>query len=146
MFWAVPRGAPQRKKKVGVIKERSVGGCRLVGAINETVVPESVLNGPLALPARAFLHRVFLQGCAKGARAFVSGSPLARPPPPPKRAQLTGLPKSYRDGPPGPRGDPGPKFGKKNENGIFGISALRGLRKVIICHGFGENVFDNFQC
>ena len=36
------------------------------------------------------------------------------PPRPPKRAQSTGLPKSYRDGPPlGPRGDRGPKIGKK---------------------------------
>ena len=26
---------------------------------------------------------------------------------------------------------------KKNENGIFGISASRGLRKLIICHVFG---------
>ena len=26
----------------------------------------------------------------------------------------------------------------KNENGIFGISASRGFRKVIICHVFGE--------
>ena len=32
----------------------------------------------------------------------------------------------------------------KNENGIFGISASRGLRKVIICHIFGEKKID--QC
>ena len=33
----------------------------------------------------------------------------------------------------------GTKIGKKNnENGIFGISASRGFRKIIICHVFGE--------
>ena len=39
------------------------------------------------------------------------------PAPPPKRAQLTGLPKSYRDGPPGPRGDPGPGGGGELRSG-----------------------------
>ena len=42
-----------------------------------------------------------------------------------------------RQTPQGPGGDPHPKFGKKNEDVIFGISASRGFRKVIICRGFG---------
>ena len=65
-------------------------------------------------------------------------SPLIRhhaPPPPPKRAELTGPSKSYQDDPWARRGDLDPKFGR-NENGIFGISASRGFRKVIICHVF----------
>ena len=33
----------------------------------------------------------------------------------------------------------------KNENGIFGISALRGFRKVIICHTFGEKKMTIFR-
>ena len=37
----------------------------------------------------------------------------------------------------GPRRWPGSKNRKKNENGIFGISASRGFRQVIVCHVFG---------
>ena len=33
------------------------------------------------------------------------------------------------------------KSAKKNENGIFGINASRGFRKIIICHVFGEKKF-----
>ena len=34
----------------------------------------------------------------------------------------------------------------KNENGVFGISASRGFRKVIMCHGFGGGgEVDHFQ-
>ena len=52
---------------------------------------------------------------------------------PPKRGELLGPPKSYRDRAPGPGGDLDPKFeilNSKNENGIFGSSASRGFRKV----------------
>ena len=34
----------------------------------------------------------------------------------------------------------------KNGNGIFGISASKGFRNVIICHAFRENNFVHFQC
>ena len=33
----------------------------------------------------------------------------------------------------------------QNENGIFGISASRGFRKIIICHTFGETKFCSFS-
>ena len=37
--------------------------------------------------------------------------------------------------------------GAKNENGIFGISASRGFRKVIICYVFGvDKKIHRFQC
>ena len=46
-------------------------------------------------------------------------------PPPPKGAQLTGPPKSYRDGSPGLGGDPDPTIGKKMKMGFL-ESAHRG--------------------
>ena len=58
------------------------------------------------------------------------------PPPPKVLPRLT----------PGRRRSPGPKIRAKNENGIFGISASRGFRKVIICHIFGEKRIADFQC
>ena len=59
--------------------------------------------------------------------------PSSETSPPPKKAQLMGLPKSQRDGP------WAQKFAKKKENGIFGISASKRVRKIIICHVFGGN-------
>ena len=52
----------------------------------------------------------------------------------------------YRDSPPRLGGEPDAEFGKKSENGIFGISVPRGFRKVIICHVFGGKQIDHFQC
>ena len=75
-----------------------------------------------------------------GGRAFKRGgggqySPLARPPP---------QKKGSIDGPQNPTetDHQAPEVARtrkwaKNENGIFGISASRGFRKVIICHVFG---------
>ena len=34
----------------------------------------------------------------------------------------------------------------KKENGIFGISASRGNRTIVICHVFCEFFFDHYQC
>ena len=72
-----------------------------------------------------------------GRRAFnwgVDRAPWLAPPPKKKAAHLTGP----RDSPPGLGGDPDPKNRLKNKNGIFGISALRGFRKLITCLGSGE--------
>ena len=73
----------------------------------------------------------------------VDRAPWLDPPLPQKRAQLTG--------PPNPteterRASEVTQTHKsaKNENGIFGISASRGFRKVIICHTFGEKKIDQF--
>ena len=74
-------------------------------------------------------------------------SPLARrPPPPKKKAQLTPPPKNPTETDPQAPEVNRTQNSAKNENGIFGISAPRGFRKDIICHVFGENFFDNFQC
>ena len=60
------------------------------------------------------------------------------PPPPP--------PNPTETDPPGPGGDPDPKFGKKIATGIFGISAPREFRKIIICHVFEGGIIDHFRC
>ena len=79
----------------------------------------------------------FIEPGFVGPRAFNWGGGGGSPPPPQKkRAQLTGPPKSYRDGPRAPEVTQTQKSGKR-ENGIFGISTSRGFRKVIICHVLG---------
>ena len=50
---------------------------------------------------------------------------MARPPPPPKRAQIDGTPKILPRLPPGLGGDPDPKIGKKMKMGFL-ESARRG--------------------
>ena len=58
--------------------------------------------------------------------------------PPPKKGPIDGIPKIL------PRASDVTQTQKsaKNENGIFGISASRGFRKVIICQIFGEKKVD----
>ena len=68
------------------------------------------------------------------------------PPPSPKKGSIDRTPKILPSLTPGLGGDPDTKkkLGKK-ENGIFGISASRGFRLVIICHIFGEKKMTNFS-
>ena len=63
--------------------------------------------------------------------------------PPPQKGSIDGSPKIL------PRltsRAPEVTRTRKNENGIFGISASRGFREVFICHGFGGKEIDYFQC
>ena len=85
-------------------------------ALPPNITPSSSLGTLSTTPKRGKT----LPGAPGRARAFVSGGGGGSiepsgytPPPASKRARLTGLPKSYQDGPPGPRGDPGPTIGKK---------------------------------
>ena len=55
-------------------------------------------------------------------------SPLARPPPSPKKRSIDRPFKSYQDTPPGPEVT-WTQNSAANENGILGISASRGFRK-----------------
>ena len=58
------------------------------------------------------------------------------PPDPPKKTQLTPPPNPIETDPPAPEVT-WTQNSAKNRNGIFGISALRGFRKIIICDVFG---------
>ena len=53
---------------------------------------------------------------------------------PPKKGSLTGPPKTYRDDPQAPEVTR-TQNSAKNENGLFGISASRGFRKIIFAQG-----------
>ena len=68
------------------------------------------------------------------------------PPPPKKKGSIDGTPKILMRLTLGSQRWPRPKIPKKNENGIFGISASRGLTKYITCHVFGWwGGIDHFQ-
>ena len=77
-------------------------------------------------------------------RRGVDRAPWLDPPLPPERAQLTG-PLNPTETDFRASQVTQTQISAKNENGIFGISALRGLRKVIICHIFGEKKLTNFN-
>ena len=62
---------------------------------------------------------------------------------PPEKAQLAGPPNPNETHPQALVETPTQKSAK-NENGIFGISASRGFRKIIICHVFGDKNVDLF--
>ena len=59
----------------------------------------------------------------------VDRAPWLASPPTPKKDSIDGPPKILSRLTPGPRRWPGPEGRQKKENGIFGISASRGLRK-----------------
>ena len=81
----------------------------------------------------------------------VDTAPWRDPPPPKKGAQLTGPPNPTKTDPRAPELTQTQKTAKKWK-WIFGISASRGFRKVIICRAFGEknltitNAQKNFRC
>ena len=82
--------------------------------------------------------------CPRGGRAFQLGgggggrySPLASPPPP-QKAQLMGQRRNPAKTDPRAVEVTRTQNSTKNENGILGISASRGFRKVMICHVCGE--------
>ena len=54
---------------------------------------------------------------------------------PPKKAQWTAPPNSYRDGPPAPGGDTDPNLGNKMEIGFWN-QRVEGVQNVTICHVF----------
>ena len=72
-------------------------------------------------------------------------SPLARTPLPKKKGSIDGPQNPTETDPRAPEVTQ-TRNSAKNENGIIGISALRGFKKVIICHVFGGKKIDHFQC
>ena len=74
----------------------------------------------------------------------VDRAPWLDPPPPPKRAQLTGPPKSCRDSPPGLGGDPDPKVSTKRKMGFLESARRGGSEKssFFFCHVIGEKKID----
>ena len=83
----------------------------------------------------------------RGGRVFVSGGGgvdrALWPDPPPKGLNWRDPQNPTETDPQASEVTQTQKSGKK-ENGIFGISASRGFRKVIICHVFGEKKIDQF--
>ena len=74
-------------------------------------------------------------GCGRGSDRAL----WLNPPPPPKRGQLTD-PQNPTETDPRASEVTQTQKTAKNENGIFGISASKGFRKVITCHVFGETI------
>ena len=68
-----------------------------------------------------------------------------RPDPPPKKAHLTGPPKSYRDRPTGLGGDPDPKMGKKMKMGFLESARRGGSEKSSFAMDLVEKKLTNFN-